>query len=129
MNLKRLTVQSKWLFNLATWAKPCSWPMRNNIYCWERVISCSLCSRRALVTSALFQAPSSFTMFFCKSSFKKYRTGAFYCSHWTCSNSIPTDAQYVTLQKKFSSPNIVIYIFAIPPTRLKRGMHIGGNYW
>ncbi len=34
--------------------------------------------------------------------------------------SIPTGAQYLTLQKCFSHPSLIIYFFATPPIRLKQ---------
>ncbi len=38
-----------------------------------------------------------------------------------------SDAQYVTLQKYFSHPSLVIYFFPIPPIKLKLGLQIGGK--
>jgi hypothetical protein len=35
--------------------------------------------------------------------------------------SIPTSTQYVNLPKYFSQPSLVIYFFATPPMKLKRG--------
>jgi hypothetical protein len=42
--------------------------------------------------------------------------------------SMPTSAQYVTLQKYFSHSSLVIYFFATSPIKLKWGLQIGGNY-
>jgi len=42
----------------------------------------------------------------------------------TC-KSIPSGAQYVTLQKYFSHPSLVIYFFATPHLRLKQRLEIG----
>jgi hypothetical protein len=53
----------------------------------ESAISCYRRSWRALVTCTFFQAPSSFRVFFCKSSSKKY-TAAFYCCSWACPHNI-----------------------------------------
>jgi hypothetical protein len=39
--------------------------------------------------------------------------------------SISSDAQYVTLQKYFSHPSLVMYAFAAPPIELKLGQQIG----
>jgi hypothetical protein len=39
--------------------------------------------------------------------------------------SISSGAQYVTLSKYFSHPNLVMYSFAIPPIKLKLGQQIG----
>jgi hypothetical protein len=40
---------------------------------------------------------------------------------------ISSGAQYVTLQKCFSHPSLVIYSFATPPITLKLGQQIGGG--
>jgi hypothetical protein len=40
---------------------------------------------------------------------------------------ISSIAQYVTLQKYFSYPSLVIYCFATPPIKLKLGQQIGGE--
>jgi hypothetical protein len=36
-------------------------------------------------------------------------------------------AQYVTLQKYFLSPSLIIYFFATPPMKLKLRLQIGGS--
>jgi len=41
--------------------------------------------------------------------------------------SISSCAHYVTLQKYFSRPSLVIYFFATPPIKLKLGQQIGGG--
>jgi hypothetical protein len=41
--------------------------------------------------------------------------------------NISSGAQYVTLQKYFSHPGLVIYFFATPPIKLKLGRQIGGG--
>jgi hypothetical protein len=38
-----------------------------------------------------------------------------------------SSAQYVTLQKFFSRPSLVIDYFATPAVKLKRGQQIGGG--
>jgi hypothetical protein len=38
-----------------------------------------------------------------------------------------SNAQYVTLQKYFSYPSLVIYLFPTPPIELKLGLQIGGR--
>jgi hypothetical protein len=42
-------------------------------------------------------------------------------------NPVSTGAQYVTLQKYFSHPNLLVYFFATPPIKLKLGQEIGGG--
>jgi hypothetical protein len=42
-------------------------------------------------------------------------------------NSISSSAQYVTLQKYFSYPSLVIYCLATPPIKLKLGEQVGGD--
>jgi hypothetical protein len=41
--------------------------------------------------------------------------------------SISSTAQYVTLRKYFSHPSLVMYSFATPPIKLKRGQQFGGG--
>ncbi len=41
--------------------------------------------------------------------------------------SIFKGAQYVTLEKYFSHPSLVMYSFAIPPKKLKLAQQIGGG--
>jgi len=41
--------------------------------------------------------------------------------------SISIGAQYVTLQKYFSHPSLVIYFFPTPPIKLKLGLQIHGR--
>ncbi len=43
------------------------------------------------------------------------------------SKSICSGAQYVTLQKYFAHPSLVIYFFPTPPIRLKLGLQISGR--
>jgi hypothetical protein len=47
------------------------------------------------------------------------------CLTKQASKSIPGGAQYVTLQKYFSHPSLVIYFFATPPLQLKLKLQIG----
>jgi hypothetical protein len=47
---------------------------------------------------------------------------------------VSSHAQYVTLQKYFSNPSLVIYFFSTPHIKLKQGLQIGGrlliaNHW
>ncbi len=44
-----------------------------------------------------------------------------------CSKSISSGAQYVTLKKYFSRPNLVIYFLATPHIKLKLGQQTGGG--
>jgi hypothetical protein len=48
--------------------------------------------------------------------------------HFLKTKSIPTSVQYVTLQRYFSHPSLVIYFFATLPIKLERGQQTGGNY-
>jgi hypothetical protein len=51
-------------------------------------------------------------------------------SAWPTSTGCKTifsNAQYVTLQKYFSHPSLVIYLFATPPMNLKLGQQIRGG--
>jgi hypothetical protein len=41
--------------------------------------------------------------------------------------SISSSDHYVTLQKYFSHPSIVIYFFPTPPIKLKLGLQMGGR--
>jgi len=47
--------------------------------------------------------------------------------HYYACKSISSSAQYVTLQKYFSHPRLVVYFFATPPIKLKLGQQIGGE--
>jgi len=49
--------------------------------------------------------------------------------HWIPDgkNKDTSSAQYVTLQKYFSHPSLVIYFFATPAVKLKLGQQIGGG--
>lgn len=44
-----------------------------------------------------------------------------------CDEPDPSCARYVTLQKYFSHPSVVIYFSATPPRKLKLGQQIGGG--
>jgi hypothetical protein len=46
---------------------------------------------------------------------------------FTLYESISSGAEYVTLRKYFSHPSLVMYSFATPLIKLKRGQQIGGG--
>jgi hypothetical protein len=46
---------------------------------------------------------------------------------FSMAQSIFSGAQYVTLQKYFSHPSLVIYFFPTSPIRLKLGLQTGGR--
>ncbi len=58
------------------------------------------------------------------------RTGVMPLAHilkFIKENPVSTGAQYVTLQNYFSHPNLLVYIFATSPIKLKLGQEIGGG--
>jgi hypothetical protein len=53
--------------------------------------------------------------------------GEFDSLWWRCYKNNSNNAKYVTLQKYFSHPSLIVYLLLIPPIKLKLGLQINGK--